>query len=294
MVARPVIPWIVSIFLLVWADNSSAVNIERRTWILEQLATPVVQSYTNTDKGIFRSGISVSNYADSLSTQLGVVGDAGPLELAAYGSQRFYGKFTDDGKDFERYSYRLTESVAVELARTYTSRDGHSGRLGVQYIRFPRAETGYIRLGVNMGVFERKDYPWILRLNTHLFLKATKGENNIISTSVEIGQKFRESASGHFRVGGFFGWTYRTRDEIDARADKTYSRFRNEHMVFSMGPWMEYLSPTYALKVMLPWRLWMDKETYRRDFPNGDPSQVVHYPMDVKIPDLTVSFSLFL
>lgn len=282
------------LWLTTWACEGWSANIARRAWILEQISTPITQSFIPSEKGFFRSGMSVGNYSDSLSAQLGLIGDFGPLEMGAYASQRVYGKWNEDGKDFEKYSQHEAGTFAVELARLYTSRDGHSGRLGVQFIRFPQITTTYIRLGVNMGVFEKKDSTWILRLNTHLFL--SRETSKVISTSVEVGQRFKELGDGRMRIGGLFGWTYRTEPEQDPTSLSEFSPLRHEHMLFSVGPWVEYLTTQYSLKLSAPWRIWMDKETYWKSSPTTSTHKltVVHYPVDTRIPDFTLNFCLFL
>lgn len=277
--------------------NLFASNIARRTWILEQMAAPISQSYRASEKGLFRSGLSVANYSDALSTQAGVIGDLGPLEAGLYGSQRVYGTFSDDGAQYQHFSEKEIRTFGVEIARSYISRDGHAGRLGVQYIRFLPASTSYFRVGVNMGIFERKDFPWTLRINTHVFFKGRAEsmlEGNVISTSVEIGQKFRETGTSLLRVGGLFGWTYRTRTEEDVSKLPEYFPLRNEHMLFSVGPWAEFLASTYSVKLSIPWRIWLDKETYRKDLIPGQVGSVVHYPTDVRLPDVTLQLNVFL
>lgn len=267
--------------------------------MLEHFATPLAPSYRPNERGIFRSGIIAGNYLDNFSSQVGIIGDFGPLEIGASFSRRFYGRWTDAGKEFERESKKTTDAFSAELARTYASSDGHVGRLGIQYIRFPASQTGYVRLGVNMGVYERKDSPWILRLNTHVFFRAKKSENNVFSTSVEIGQRFKELPTSYFRFGGFFGWTYRTREEADPQNYlPEFVPVRYEHMLFSVGPWAEYASERFSLKLSIPWRIWMDKEEYRKDKLNDkggmDASKVVHYPTDTNLPEVTLQLSVFL
>jgi aspartyl-tRNA(Asn)/glutamyl-tRNA(Gln) amidotransferase subunit A len=60
---------------------------------------------------------------------MGVIGDFGPLEVGAYASKRFYGSFTDEGREYEAFSQGASETVAAELARLYTSKVGQGNKM---------------------------------------------------------------------------------------------------------------------------------------------------------------------
>ena len=269
--------------------------IQRRNWILDQLATPVAQPSIFSPPSTFRCAFDVTNYADAFSGMLGVLTDLGPLEISAYASERVYGSFTQSGREFKDASTQDSDSFAFELARSYMARDGHFGRLSSQYILFPKNKTAFLRLGVNMGIFEFGDSPWLLRLNSHIFFRAQGPENRTYAMQVEIGQTVTRNTkltTARWRLGFLLGWTYKTRDEIGSVP--LGETIRNEHMLFSIGPWVEYVTLYYILKIGIPWRVWLDKETYTGLNGEGKEEKIVHYPSDVRIPDFHVSLSLFL
>lgn len=282
------------ILLLLFSTTSLFADpISRRNWILEQLSTPIAQPSAKAPPSTFRASLNATNYSDAFSGMVGLLGDLGPLEIAAYASQRVYGSFTDSGREYKDASGTDSDSIAAELARGYMTRDGQYGRLGAQYIYFPKNKTAFLRLGVNMGVFEKEDSPWILRLNTHIYFRAQGDENKTYSSEVEVGQRIGEVKNAAWRLGFFFGWTYKTRDGDDI-APPVGETIRNEHMLFSIGPWLEYSTIRYNVKLGVPWRIWLDKEKYTEQVTPEKSEKIIHYPTYVRLPDLQLNLSLFL
>lgn len=221
---------------------------------------------------------------------LGVLADLGPLEVAGYASHRYFTAFTDAGREYKDASQQDSDSFAGEVARAFMTREGHFGRGSAQFIYFPKNNSSFLRLGVNMGIFEFGDSPWLLRLNTHIYFPVRVEQSWTYSVQVEIGQTVSQLANSRWRLGLFLGWTYKTREEtfFPDKGNLT-DTLRLEHMLFSIGPWLEYATNYYNLKVGLPWRVWLDKESALAN----DGTRIFHYPSDTKLPDLQVNLSLY-
>ena len=271
---------------LIWVTSfpsNGLGNIPRKNWVLEQ--TVLYQGVQPPkDKSFVRSSLSVVNYSDAISTQIGALYDSGLLEIGVKGSSRLFLGLTDEGKSLESHLTNQRTTIAVELSRSYITRDNHFGRVSAEHITFPNGKTAFLRLGTHMGVFEHKDFDWILRLSFHLFLSLARSEQTTYMTVTDLGRSFSWKENSLVRLGGGFQWTYRTRPENNAL--DLVTPLRREHMLFSIGPWIEYVLSSSAVRLFVPWRIWLDKES----FLIGKETVLNRYPVMTGIPDVALSW----
>lgn len=270
----------VGLMLVLLFPCKSLADIARRNWVLEQIAVLQGLQPPKT-KSFFRASFNTVTYSDSFSVQGGALYDARVLEFGVKASQRLYTGLTAEGASQERLSRQEKQNLAFEIARSYLTQDNHFGRVSAEYIYFPTPHSAFLRLGTYMGAFEHAESDWVLRLNFHVFLAFSRNENTVFMTTTELGHSTPWGEAHKLRIGGGLNWLYRTRPEFGVPD-------RREHMLFSLGPWIELLGPSSSLRLSIPWRIWMDKEA----FVSSNGSLTNRYPMLFRLPDIAFSLTV--
>jgi hypothetical protein len=266
-------------------------NYDRRTWVFEQIANPPLPPILEEMKN--QLAVQGTSYGDTVSSQVSLLGNARWVEVGAKYSTRLYGDYSSEGKSLHQKTEQQRNTYSFEVARSYVSRHGHYGRLGLEYVHFAPTQTyRLIRIGFNTGILETAENPFFIRINVGTFRKLmtdSDGDSNLVYAGGEIGRRYEAGKKDRWRVGGFLSWTYRTNNRIEDST--TVGRF--EHMLFSLGPFAEYITGALHIRLAIPWRLWLDREIV--GIPG--PSKVDYfstYPNIMRAPDVSLGMTLVL
>lgn len=292
--------WLAGLLLLA---SPSWANTDRISWILEQIVLPPLPPVV--EKAGFQAIVQGVNYSDAFSFLGDVLYDSKLIDFGAKYSERLFPAWTEEGKSLRQESLGLKKNFTAQIGRAFLTQQNHFGRLSAEWIQFEPSTFRLLRVGFNTAILETLDVPWILRLNFHALFpirqptatsrtppSETIKEGVIYNSSLEIGQKVIIGNQASFQVGGMTHWTYRTRriPEDLSHAGQSY-----EHMLFSLGPWAEYGNKTNQIRLTIPWRIWLDKEIFRRpSTTQGSEDVLVRYPNEISFPDVSLVLSLAL
>jgi hypothetical protein len=245
----------------------------------EQLAAPPLP----TKNDAFRSqiGLSGANYVDSYSLAGQGVLDLTHFEVAVGGSLRLFSQLTERGKGVEKNLAPSKESLLIEIAKFYATRENHYGRLGLGYLQFFPESKHWVRLSFATGIMATPGNPWSLNLHAG-FISSIEGNNRNLIIQAKSMRVIQEDGPA-LSVGGYISWAYRMRD-VANDAVATY-----EQMLFSIGPTADLTTALGTLSLKLPWRLWIDKEyvlTSANTYIPGNPNEFIG------LPDVNLSWTL--
>lgn len=245
------------------------------------------------------------NYSDAFSLLGDVLYDTRVIDFGVKYSERLFPAWTEEGKSLRQESLGLKKSFAIQLGRGFLTPDNHFGRFSAEFVQFEPSTFRLLRVGFNTAILDTLEVPWILRLNFHALFplrqptpssrsgRANSIEEGVVyNSSFEVGHKIITAEKAAFQLGGMFHWTYRTRNipEDTEHADQPY-----EHMLFSLGPWAEYGSKTSQIRLAIPWRIWLDKEVFKRPATtSGSEEVLVRYPNEISLPDVSLVWALAL
>lgn len=242
----------------------------------------------------FQLGVSTLTYDSFSSTQGSFFWDTKLLEVGAKLASRILGTLAVGRTPVPNTLQDWKETYSVEIARRFLSSTGRFGRLGLQYDHFSPSSERFIQLALDTGVLDSEENQELMKLSFHLFKPLQRESDIRLVTGLDLGTVMSRWGNSLVKIGLNLGWTYhltreRTLDELTSLTDKTLS---SEHFMFSLGPWAEYLTETFQLRVMIPGRLFIDKQWQARSLSGnpGDNTLVVSYPFDLKGPDLWASF----
>lgn len=245
------------------------------------------------------------NYSDAFSLLGHVLYDSRFLDFGGKYSERLFPAWTEEGKSLRQESLGLKNSFAFQIGRGFLTQENHLGRISAEWIQFEPSTFRLLRIGFNTAILDTIDVPWILRLNFHALLPlrqptqsarslSSEGikEGVIYNSSFEIGQKVLIGSRASFQLGAMMHWTYRSR-KIPEDVEHVGQPY--EHMLFSLGPWAEYGNKTSQVRLAIPWRIWLDKEIFRRpQTTSGSEEVLVRYPNEISLPDVSLVLALAL
>ncbi len=278
-------------------------NTDRISWIIEQIVLPPLPPIA--EKAGFQAMAQGVNYSDAFSILGDILYDTRLIDVGIKYSERLFPAWTEEGQSLRMESLGLKKSFAAQIGRSFLTQENHYGRLSAEIIQFDPSTFRLLRLGFNTAIFDTIDVPWILRINFHVLipirqptpssrtrLSETIHEGVVHNSSFEIGQKIAIGDKASFELGGMLHWTYRTRKipEDLAHIGQPY-----EHMLFSLGPWAQYGNKTSQIRLAIPWRLWLDKEIFKRAVTtSGSEEVLVRYPNVISLPDVSLVWALAL
>lgn len=214
------------------------------------------------------------------------------MEVGAKFSQRLYTQLFEESKALKNSSLEERNTITGEIARNFITATNHYGRLGFAYIHFFPRKTRYIHIDINMGMMESAENPYSLKINVSHFKKlfyteynktGLHEEGNTWVLSGEIARAYTNEENDKWRVGGFLSWTYRQRDGFESEGNQ-YKLY--EHMLFSFGPFTEWFTGSYNLRLAANFRLVMDKSI---EMVGKTPH--AGYPTEFRLPDLNAQFT---
>jgi hypothetical protein len=265
-------------FSLLWPADSRGEAPDRRNWLVDQLSQePVADS-----RGLHRYQATIGwvNYADTSSFQFTGLVNLTLFEVRLRASQRWFLASSDRGRLQRQTLESEKTTLGLELGRQYLTPSGHFGRLGVEALKFLPNGHWTFRAGFDTGIIESASNRWRLQTQLHLYLNPPGG-GTLYRIQARFLRKLSENTTGDgVLLGGFFAWNYRS-NPIETIGE-------HEHMLFSMGPSVEYIAGASVLRAFVPIRIWMDRKI------SAGPSStlITYFPVEITVPDINLTWSL--
>jgi len=262
-----------SIAFVALACQPARALTSRSLWVFEQLLSSPNPSTLKHSRN--KLALSGTNLSDSYSTQATLLVDLSLFELEASFSQRLFRATSDEGVFLKSKLFDERQTIAIKLAKYFQSENHHFGRFAGVFLQFlPTNRLWWVGFTVDAGILETPESPWRLELNIRgLMLQDT--DQNILLIGGQTARAIYFTNSTLY-VGGSIQWSYHLFQD---------PKSTGEHMLFSIGPVVQWDSALGLFKLIANWRIWID-----RDFL---PSGALSHPSELSYaPDVALSWTV--